>query len=50
MLIHEAAHAMNMHHGHDFRREVERLAGVAASLMLRQSQEIGARFLQLLSL
>lgn len=34
ILIHEAAHAMNMHHGRDFRKEVERLAGIAASLML----------------
>ncbi len=44
VLIHEAAHAMNMHHGYDFRKEMERLAGVAASLMLRQSEEIRRRF------
>lgn len=44
VLIHEAAHAMNMHHGYDFRKELERLAGVAASLMLRRSEEIRCRF------
>jgi len=44
VLIHEAAHAMNMHHGYDFRKELERLAGVAASLMLRRSEEIHRRF------
>ena len=47
VLIHEAAHAMNMHHGYDFRKEMERLAGVAASLMLRQSEEIRRRFPEL---
>lgn len=40
VLIHEAAHAMNMHHGRDFRKEVERLAGVAASLMLSECEFI----------
>ena len=44
VLIHEAAHAMNMHHGYDFRKELERLAGVAANLMLRRSEEIHRRF------
>ena len=44
VLIHEAAHAMNMHHGYDFRKEQERLAGVAASLMLSRSDEIRRRF------
>lgn len=48
VLIHEAAHAMNMHHGYDFRKEMERLAGVAASLMLRRSDEIRRRFPELL--
>jgi hypothetical protein len=33
VLIHEAAHAMNMHHGYEFRLELERLAGVAACVM-----------------
>jgi hypothetical protein len=49
ILIHEAAHAMNMHHGYDFRREVERMAGVAASLMLHQSPQIRSRFPTLLA-
>ncbi len=44
ILIHEAAHAMNMHHGYDFRKEVERLAGVAASLMLKEAVKIKALF------
>lgn len=44
VLIHEAAHAMNMHHGYDFRKEMERLAGVAANLMLSRSEEIRRRF------
>ena len=50
ILIHEAAHAMNMHHGYEFRTEVERLAGVAASLMLHQGPEIQSRFPSLLQL
>jgi hypothetical protein len=44
ILIHEAAHAMNMHHGYEFRKEVERLAGVAASLMLKEAAKITALF------
>jgi len=44
ILIHEAAHAMNQHHGFDFRKEVERLAGVAASLMLHKGSEIRRLF------
>ena len=48
VLIHEAAHAMNMHHGYDFRKELERLAGVAASLMLWKSEEIRRQFHDLL--
>lgn len=44
VLIHEAAHAMNMHHGYEFRLEVERLAGVAASLMFSKSQELHSLF------
>jgi hypothetical protein len=48
VLIHEAAHAMNMHHGLEFREEVERLAGVAASLMLHRGEEIRERFADLL--
>jgi hypothetical protein len=44
-----AAHALNMHHGLEFRQEVERLAGVAASLMLQRGPEIRERFADLLS-
>jgi predicted metal-dependent hydrolase len=44
ILIHEAAHAMNQHHGFDFKKEVERLAGVAASLMLHRGPEIRRLF------
>ena len=47
VLIHEAAHALNMHHGLEFRQEVERLAGVAASLMLHRAPEISERFADL---
>lgn len=36
VLIHEAAHAMNTHHGMEFREEVERLAGEAASMIGRE--------------
>lgn len=48
VLIHEAAHAMNMHHGLEFRQELERLAGVAACLMLERADEIRRRFPDLL--
>lgn len=44
VLIHEAAHAMAMHHGYEFRQELERLAGVAACLMLQRGGEIRERF------
>lgn len=40
VLIHEAAHAMNMHHGMEFREEVERLAGEAASIMHKRCDHI----------
>lgn len=43
-LIHEAAHAMNMHHGYEFRVEVERLAGVAATVMYQRGVEIRQMF------
>jgi len=49
VLIHEAAHAMNMHHGLEFRKELERLAGVAACLMLERSNEIHSRFADLIN-
>jgi len=35
---------MNMHHGYEFRVEVERLAGVAAHLMFQRGGEIRERF------
>lgn len=40
VLIHEAAHARNLHHGKSFVAEVERLAGVAAALMLERGADI----------
>jgi len=49
-LIHEAAHAMNMHHGLEFRQEVERLAGEAASLMLHRGPDICERFADLVGI
>jgi hypothetical protein len=50
ILIHEAAHAMNLHHGFEFRQEVERLAGEAASLMLHRGDEVRRLFPELLQL
>jgi hypothetical protein len=35
---------MNMHHGYEFRVEVERLAGVAASVMFQRGGEVRDRF------
>ena len=40
ILIHEAGHARNMHHGKSFVEEIERLAGVAAAVMLERRDEI----------
>ena len=34
VLIHEAAHHLNAHHGRDFHKELEKLAGRAAKIML----------------
>lgn len=48
MLIHEAAHHRNMHHGARFAEEVERLAGRAAWLMLEHGETIRARFRDLI--
>lgn len=48
ILIHEAAHARNMHHGASFHDEAERLAGVAAAMMLRRADEVKARWGSLL--
>jgi hypothetical protein len=44
VLVHEAAHAMNLHHGRSFTDEVERLAGVAAALMYSEADFISARW------
>ncbi|MEM7747651.1 MAG: ATP-binding protein [Pseudomonadota bacterium] len=44
ILIHEAGHARNMHHGKSFVEEVERLGGVAASVMFEQRDEIARRW------
>jgi hypothetical protein len=40
ILVHEAAHATHLHHGKAFQEEVERLAGVAAEVMLLRGEEI----------
>ncbi len=40
ILVHEAAHARNMHHGKSFNDEVERLAGVASEIMFEKGLEI----------
>jgi hypothetical protein len=40
ILIHEGAHAQNMHHGKCFHAEVERLGGVGAEIMFRHADQI----------
>lgn len=40
ILVHEAAHTRNMHHGKSFNEEVERLAGIAAQTMFRNAELI----------
>lgn len=40
ILVHEAGHARAMHHGKGFVDEIERLAGVAAQVMLEHREEI----------
>ena len=47
ILVHEAAHARNMHHGTGFIDEVERLAGVAAAVMFEKQDEICRRWPEL---
>ena len=47
VLIHEAAHAMNMHHGMEFREEVERLAGEAASMLIRLNDHLKLHYYHL---
>jgi hypothetical protein len=44
LLAHEFAHDLAHHHGDDFRRAVEQIAGRLARLMLTRAQDIGARF------
>ena len=48
LLIHEAAHAMNLHHGRGFNEEVERLGGIAASAMFRSAEQVRERWPTLL--
>ena len=49
ILVHEAAHARNMHHGKGFVDEVERLAGVAAAVMFEEHAKIVDRWPGLVS-
>ncbi|MCI4664977.1 MAG: hypothetical protein MRY74_09680 [Neomegalonema sp.] len=44
ILIREAAHSRNMHHGVSLHDEAERLAGVAAAMMMRRADEVKARW------
>jgi hypothetical protein len=47
ILVHEAAHGQNQHHGKSFAEEVERLAGVAAATMYRHAAHIARQWPQL---
>ena len=47
ILIHEAAHARNMHHGKGFVDEIERLAGVAAAVMFDERNLILSKWPEL---
>jgi anti-sigma regulatory factor (Ser/Thr protein kinase) len=47
-LIHECAHALNAHHGRDFHKEMEKLAGRAARIMLLNAEQVRRDFGQLL--
>ncbi len=47
VLVHEAAHSRNMHHGRGFTSEVERLAGVAAQAMFINADYIRKHWPQL---
>jgi hypothetical protein len=49
VLIHETAHHLNAHHGHDFHQEEENLAGRAARLMLTASPNVHQVFGPLLT-
>ena len=48
VLIHEAAHHLNAHHGRDFHQELENLAGRAARLMFQAAGLIHQRYAALL--
>jgi hypothetical protein len=48
-LIHEAAHAQNAHHGRDFHKEMEKLAGRAARIMLLHAEQIRRDYGELIS-
>jgi hypothetical protein len=41
---HECSHHLNAHHGRDFHKEVERLAGRAAAVMLMEGESVRRRF------
>lgn len=46
--IHEAAHHLNAHHGRDFHKEMEKLAGRAARIMLMCAEQIRRDYTTLL--
>jgi hypothetical protein len=48
VLIHEVAHHLNAHHGRDFHRELENLAGRGASLMFAAADLIKQQYNALL--
>ena len=43
-LIHEASHFLNAHHGRDFHKEMEKLAGRAARIMLMSADYIRSEY------
>lgn len=44
VLIHEAAHHLNAHHGRDFHAEIEKLAGRAARVMLECADYVRSQY------
>jgi len=48
VLIHECAHCQNAHHGRDFHKEMEKLAGRAARIMLLCAEQIRRDYAPLL--
>jgi hypothetical protein len=48
LFLHEVAHAQNAHHGRDFHREIEKLAGRAARIMLIWAGHIAHEYAALL--